>query len=191
MLKRKIEKLYISVTKNLFLYFSAELLYDNNMQKKIYESPMGAALSYLTSRMRTRAETEERLKKLGFGEEETEITLERLQELRLIDDSSYASEYLRSRSASGSFSRTALKYQLLKHKLEKSIIEEALEDITPEQEYTTCKQAAEKEWRLRSSLDKVERKKKVFAKLCRGGFDMDSILSICRELEEREEDSDL
>lgn len=151
---------------------------------------MDAALTYLTARMRTRAETEERLRKLGYAAEEIETTLARLEELRYIDDSAYASEYVRTRSTAGNFSRAALQYQLRKHKLGKELIEEALETIGPEQEYAAAKAAALREWRIKASLPVPERRRKVFAKLCRAGYDMDSVLGICRELAEGEGEAD-
>lgn len=158
------------------------------MQKMKYEGPMDAALCYLTAKMRTKAETCERLRKLGYCEEEIEATLLRLEELGLIDDSTYAAEYIRTRTATSSFSRAALKYQLQKHRLGKEEIEGALQVLTPEQEYEACKTAATREWRIKARLPVAERRKKVFAKLCRNGFDMDTIIGICRELAEGEEE---
>lgn len=163
------------------------------MQKKKYESPMDAALSYLTARMRTRAETEDRLRQLGYEDEEIQQTLERLCELGLIDDGAYASEYLRSRTATGHYSRKGLQYQLMKHKLDKEQIEEALGSISPEQERAAAEEIARREWKNRASLESAERRNKVFAKLCRRGFDMDTVIAVCRELarEEEEETDDL
>lgn len=162
------------------------------MKKKKYDSPMDAALSYITSRMRTRAETQEKLIGLGYSIEETEQTLQRLEELNLINDSFYAAEYIRTRSAAGNYSRAALRYQLRKHKLDKEMAEEAVGSISTEQEYEAAKTAALREWRVKGSLPVTERKKKVFAKLCRSGFDMDVVIGICRELAEKEgEESDL
>lgn len=158
------------------------------MQKKKYDSPMDAALSYLTARMRTRAETEDKLKQLGYSREEIGATVERLEELRLIDDPAYAAEYVRTRTATGNFSRAALKAQLTKHKLGNDLIAETVETIDQEQEYAACKAAAQREWRIKKALPVKERKQKVFAKLCRSGFEMDAVISICRELAAGEEE---
>ena len=50
------------------------------------KSPMDAALSYLTTRMRTVREVEEKLDDLQYGEGDILTTVERLQELNLLND---------------------------------------------------------------------------------------------------------
>ena len=63
-------------------------------------SPMDAALSYLTARMRTVREVEERLDDLQYGEGDILTTVNRLQELNLLNDAEYAREFVRTRLAS-------------------------------------------------------------------------------------------
>ena len=161
------------------------------MKTKTYENAMDAALAYLTARMRTKAETEDKLRTLGYTDDEIETTVERLEELRLIDDGTYASEFIRTRTASGNHSRKALRYQMMKHKIDLDKIEEALETIGPEQEYAAAEEIARREWRNRSSLEPPERRNKVFAKLCRGSFDMDVVCSVCRKLTEEGEECEI
>lgn len=153
-----------------------------NTGMKQYESPMDAALSYLAPRMRTKKETEKRLLSLGYDRETVEGVLTRLGELGLVNDGQYAAEFIRSRTASGSFSRTVLKYQLMRHETDQEAAETALDTISAEDEYLSALSAGEKEWRVKSALPVRERRQKVLAKLCRKGYDTETALKVCREL---------
>ena len=53
-------------------------------------SPMDAALTYLTDRMRTVREVEDKLDDLQYGEADILAVVERLKELNLLNDEEYA-----------------------------------------------------------------------------------------------------
>ena len=172
------------------MYFLPFLLYDTGMTNKKYASPMDAALTYLTARMRTRKETEKKLLSLGYSEEETEATLLRLAELGLVNDSFFAEEFVRTRTAAARTSRAALKYQLARYQTDAEAAEAALASVSPEQELASARAEAEKAWRQKQALPARERRQKVLMKLCRKGYDMDTALAVCRELAGKEEEAD-
>ena len=86
-------------------------------------SPMDAALSYLTGRMRTVREVEDKLDDLQYGESDIQATVERLQELNLLNDEEYAREFVRSRLATKPVSRQKLYLDMRAHKLQEDIIQ--------------------------------------------------------------------
>ena len=55
---------------------------------------MDAALSFLTTRMRTVREVEDKLDDLQYGEADVLATVERLKELSLLNDEAYAQEFV-------------------------------------------------------------------------------------------------
>ena len=77
---------------------------------------MDAALSYLSARMRTVREVEDKLDDLQYGEGDILVTVERLKELNLLNDEEYAREFVRSRLASKPVSRQKLYLDLKNHK---------------------------------------------------------------------------
>ena len=71
-----------------------------------------AALRYLSFRARTRQEVEGRLREKGFDENTIRSAIERLKELRLIDDAEFAREWIRSRQRKGPIGRRRLLLEL-------------------------------------------------------------------------------
>ena len=57
-------------------------------------SPMDAALSYLTGRMRTVREVEDKLDDLQYGEGDILAVVDRLKELNLLNDEEYLTCHL-------------------------------------------------------------------------------------------------
>jgi regulatory protein len=78
---------------------------------------MDAALSFLTARMRTVREVEEKLDELQYGEADVFSTVERLKELNLLNDEAYAREFVRSRLATKPVSRQKLYLDLRAHRV--------------------------------------------------------------------------
>ena len=80
-------------------------------------SPMDAALSYLTGRMRTVREVEDKLDDLQYGEGDILTTVARLKELNLLNDGEYAREFVRSRLATKPVSRQKVIFGLQPSKI--------------------------------------------------------------------------
>lgn len=133
-------------------------------------TPMGAALSFLDARPRTAREVEERLDALDFSELEISETVKRLGELGLVDDGSYACEFVRTRLATKPVSRRKLYEQMYAHKLPKDVISGALETVSDETEKANALAVAEKYARQYASLDAEEQRTRVMRRLVGRGF---------------------
>lgn len=150
-------------------------------------SPMDAALSFLTSRMRTVREVEEKLDDLQYGEGDILATVERLKELNLLNDAEYAREFVRSRLATKPVSRQKLYLDLRAHKLPEEVIVAALNELPKETEGDNAREVAKKFWRQMSGLEEPVRRERVLRRLMSRGFSTEASLAAIREAAEEED----
>lgn len=148
---------------------------------------MDAALSFLTARMRTVREVEEKLDELQYGEADILATVDRLKELNLLNDESYAREFVRSRLATKPVSRQKLYLDLRAHKLPEEVIEAALNELPLETESDNAREVAKKFWRQMSGLETSVRRDRVLRRLMSRGFSTEASLAAIREAAEEED----
>ena len=148
---------------------------------------MDAALSYLSDRMRTVREVEEKLDDLQYGEGDILTTVERLKELNLVNDREYAREFVRSRLATKPVSRQKLYMDLKAHKVPEECIREALDDLPRETEADNAREVAQKFWRQMSALEADVRRERVLRRLMSRGFSTEASLAAIREAETEED----
>ena len=147
---------------------------------------MDAALSYLTGRMRTVREVEDRLDALQYGEGDILMTVERLKELKLLDDETYAGEFIRSRLATKPVSRQKLYMDLKTQQVPEECIRMALEELPKETESNNALEVAQKFWRQMGHLPEKERRDRVLRRLMSRGFSTEASLAAIRQAAEEE-----
>ena len=147
---------------------------------------MDAALAYLTDRMRTVREVEDKLDDLQYGEGDILATVERLKELNLLNDEAYAREFVRSRLAAKPVSRQKLYMDLKAHHVDQEFIEAALNDLPRETEADNAREVAQKFWRQMSGLEPGVRRERVLRRLMSRGFSTEASLAALRDVEEEE-----
>ena len=147
---------------------------------------MDAALTYLTARMRTVREVEEKLDELQYGEGDILITVQRLKELKLLDDEAYAREFVRTRLATKAVSRQKLYMDLKAHKLPEECIRAALDELPRETEEENALLIARKYWRQMGELEEQTRRERVLRRLMSRGFSTEASLSAIRQAAEEE-----
>lgn len=158
----------------------------NNYSKPAAVSPMDAALSYLTGRMRTVREVEDKLDDLQYGEGDILATVERLKELNLLNDEAYAREFVRSRLATKPVSRQKLYMDLRAHKVPEEWIEVALNELPSETEGNNALAVAQKYWRQMAALEEPVRRERVLRRLTGRGFSAEASLAAIRQAAEEE-----
>ena len=158
----------------------------NDRSKPAEMSPMDAALSYLTGRMRTVREVEDRLDELQYGEGDILITVERLKELNLLNDEEYAREFVRSRLATKPVSRQKLYMDLRAHRVPEELIEAALDALPSETESDNALEVARKFWRQMIALEEPVRRERVLRRLMGRGFSTEASLAAIRQVAEEE-----
>ena len=86
------------------------------------------ALHLIEYRARTRKEIEDKLMPL-FGEKACEAAVERLEELGLIDDESYAREYAETLLNQKHLSRRSAEYKMMQKGIDRELIGEILDEV--------------------------------------------------------------
>lgn len=144
------------------------------------------ALGLLDQRARSRAELRGRLIDAEFPPEVVDDVLEDLERSQLIDDQSFANEWVRQRAKRRGKSARVLDMELKDKGVDPSIRAEALEQISDEDEESTARAVAEKKARSekiipadRADYDKALRR--VVGALARRGFSSGMSMTIARE----------
>ncbi|MCG8342785.1 MAG: recombination regulator RecX [Chlorobiales bacterium] len=129
------------------------------------------AIRYLGNREHSRKEIIVKLERKQFNQEAIETVLNRLDELGLLDDRSFAMNYVGSRSRKKPLGRYKLRYELL----QKGIAEEVIDEVLNEYDSSThCLDAALKKLPFIKG-DERYRRKKLHAFLMNRGFDSQTI----------------
>ncbi len=150
-------------------------------------SPMDAALTFLTARMRTVREVEEKLDDLQYGEGDILTTVDRLKELKLLDDAEFAREFVRTRLASKPMSRQKLYMDLKAHKVPEELIRMALDELPNDTEADNALTVARKFWRQMSGLEQSVRRERVLRRLMSRGFSTEASLAAIGQAAEEED----
>lgn len=145
---------------------------------------MDAALSYLSARMRTVREVEDKLDDLQYGEGDILVTVERLKELNLLNDEEYAREFVRSRLATKPVSRQKLYLDLKNHKVPEAWIQTVLNELPEETEADNAREVAIKYWRQMSAIEEPIRRERVLHRLMSRGFSTEASLAAIRQAAE-------
>lgn len=158
---------------------------DEKLQKLI-----GSAISYISIHPRSEAEIRTYLAKrvTRFHMPETAVleALERLIQLRLVDDVAYAQMFVSSRMRSRPKGERSIRMELKTKGIQPDIIEAICsESFTKEGEESTelvqARKAIEKKWRQWQSLPVQERKQKIYRFLASRGFASTAIYKIIDE----------
>ena len=130
------------------------------------------ALHYLAARPRTAHEVWQKLRRSGVADQVTAQVIARLQARGALDDTAYAHAYLTSRLASRGYGPQRLRRELQQRGIGRALVEEAVQqDLAVEEVLAAARRQAAKRWpRLAHATDRVVRRQKLWAFLCRRGF---------------------
>lgn len=145
----------------------------------------GDALVYLSRKPRTAYEIALRLGEKGWSEETVSDVLYRLKQERLIDDAAYAQEWAKQRVGSRSKGKLWVRHELRQKGIAKPLIEEALGEVSEEDEYNSALQLGAKKWRSTTG-ELMDRKRKTGAFLMRRGYSGGLVSKVIRELAQQE-----
>ncbi|NEX13544.1 MAG: regulatory protein RecX [Prosthecochloris sp.] len=129
------------------------------------------AIRLLGEREHSRKEIITKLERRKFSEAAIDKTLERLDQLGLIDDRSFAEHFVGSRSRKKPSGKYKLRYELFQKGISETIIDEVLSDYDSS---AHCLDAAMKKFPFLKGDDHYKRKK-LYAFLANRGFDSHSI----------------
>ena len=137
-------------------------------------SPMDYAMKYLALKDRTVSEMQTYLDGKDFGEADVDATVERLIELRLLDDRRYAQRYVETRLNAKPVSRRHLYEQLKSHGIEEQDSREAMEQTDEDDERENALSVARKFARQFKDLEPDKRRMRVMSRLLARGYGYDT-----------------
>ncbi|WP_410510895.1 RecX family transcriptional regulator [Paenibacillus sp. BR2-3] len=142
-------------------------------------------LRYLGYKPRTALEMTRRLRQKEIGETIIRETLERLQREQYIDDTLYAQQWVEQRITSQRKGKMWIRQELREKGIDKSLITEALDNISPEQEKDSALQSARKKWNLIRG-EVPDKRRKTGAYLMRRGFSGELVRQVLQILVQEE-----
>ncbi len=154
----------------------------NSMHDNTERKAFDLAVRYLGNREHSQKEIIEKLSRKEFSEEIINKTLKRLDELGLIDDRSFAVNYVGSRLRRKSCGHFKLKHELLQKGVEEEVVNAVLADFDNS---SLCLEAALKKLPFIKG-DKQQKHRKLYAFLTNRGFDSHTIRETLEEVFRKE-----
>lgn len=143
-------------------------------------------LRYLERKPRTSQEMARRLREKEIGETIIAEVLLRLQQERFLDDPLYAKQWAEQRIANQRKGKLWIRQELREKGIDKSLISEALENISPEQELESALQTGRKKWNLIRG-DVNDKRRKTGAFLMRRGYSGEMVRQVLNVLRQEED----
>jgi regulatory protein len=125
----------------------------------------------LTTRAHTRHELDKALQGKNVAKSVKDAVLDRLQEVGLVDDASFAVDWVASRQQRRHLSRRALRRELEAKGVERVDIDRALENVDRADEFASARELVERKRRAMSSLARDVQQRRLAGVLSRRGFD--------------------
>jgi regulatory protein len=156
--------------------------------KKYDEISFGKRVAYtfLSHQPRTEKEIRDKLKLKKISEKSINEIINKLKELKFINDEDYAKQYLESRLERNPQGKRVLEIKLIKKGIDRNLIKDIIEEkYNPQTETEKALEVLKKYKKKVKSKDKYDLKRKCFAHLLSRGFEYDVIneaLSLNEEL---------
>ena len=144
-------------------------------EEQLYEARQYAFL-LLSYKARTTSELEQRLARKGFSPEITAATLQRLAELKMVDDEGFARRFTEDRITIGHKGKWRVRGELIKRGVAREHIEEALAAAPDEKE--AAREVAQKYLSRNRRLEPDVLRRRLYALLARRGFSPDTIRQV-------------
>ena len=157
--------------------------------EELREEARAIVLRQLAMMDRSRKQLLDAQTKRGIPEEIALETVDRFEEVGLVDDEKFAGMLVRSRMAGKPVSRTGLARELARKGIDREIAEAALEEVTPEDERAAALELALKKARSTEGLEYAVRKRRIYGALARRGFSPDQIMNAVRDVLDDTDDS--
>lgn len=152
------------------------------LERDRLEQAHETALRFLSYRPRSEREVADYLRRKGFDAPTVEAELERLRRVGLVDDRAFAQFWVENRTAFRPRSRRALQAELRRKGIPSAIIQEVLQEASPDERTLALRLARERARRLRG-VDPLTLRRRLGGYLLRRGFDGELVMEVLRALE--------
>lgn len=147
-------------------------------------------LRLLAGQARTRQELADALRRRNVPPEAAEAVLNRMTDVGLVDDAEFAHAWVESRQQRRGLSRTGLRRELQRKGVDRELVEDAVGQVSGEDEREAARALAEKKLRSVRGLDPVVQRRRIAGALARRGFSGEVVSSVLRELAIGSEEGD-
>jgi regulatory protein len=144
-------------------------------EEQLYEARQYAFL-LLSYKARTASELKQRLARKGFSPDIISHTLQRLAELKMVDDAGFARRFAEDRITIGHKGKWRVRGELLKRGVDRQQIDAAMADAPDET--AAAKEVAAKYVNRNRRLEPAILKRRLYALLARRGFSPDTIRQV-------------
>ena len=151
-------------------------------EAELADAAREAALRLLTARARTRAELEQRLAEQGFPHGTVAATLDRLEQVGLVDDAAVAASYAERRAGWGG-ATAGLAAELRRRGIDAEVAGAAAGSATAgEDEVDRCRRVAESRLARLGNLPPEVQGRRLAGFLARRGYPPDTVEQVLQEL---------
>lgn len=151
------------------------------------------AVSLLSLRARSSRDLRLALTRRGATRDEAQLAIDRLVELRLLDDAEFARHLARSKATQAGASRRRVEGDLMRRGLAPETARRAARDAAEEtglDERASALVVAKRRVRSLAGLDRVAAKRRLYAFLARRGYPSSVAASVVAEVLDRADDAD-
>ncbi|MBK7722983.1 MAG: regulatory protein RecX [Austwickia sp.] len=138
-------------------------------------------LRQLTVGARTRAQLAAKLAQRGCPDDVADTVLDRMTEVGLIDDAAYARALVASKHQTKGLSRRALAHELRSRGVEPEVGQDALADLSQEQERGRARELVDKRLASLHGLPPPVQVRRLAGMLARKGYPGDLAMAVIRE----------
>ncbi|GAA1170029.1 recombination regulator RecX [Ornithinimicrobium humiphilum] len=130
---------------------------------------------------RTRRQLEDKLRDRGCEPQVARAVLDRMTEVGLVDDESYAEMFVRSRQETKGLAASALRHELRQKGVADDVVEAALEEVDPEREKEQARALVARRLRTMRGLDREVQTRRLAGFLARKGYGSSVSHQVIRE----------
>jgi regulatory protein len=138
-------------------------------------------LRQLATAPRSRAELLQKLAQRGCSAEVAASVLDRMTQVGLVDDQSYAQMFVRSQQAGRGLAKRALARELRSKGIEDDLADETLASISDEEERDRARSLADRKLRAMHGLGIEVQTRRLVAMLARKGYSSSMVYAVIRE----------
>ncbi len=155
---------------------------DQILESEVKKESKDAALKFLSYRMRSEKEVRDKLKKKEFANDLIDEVIKDLKRINLIDDSNFASTFVRDKISNKPQGKILLKQELWKKGIKDETIEKVLQEYfeDEEEELNLAKNLLEKRKKRYENLDKNMAKRRMMSFLLRRGFSYEIVKQVLK-----------
>ncbi len=155
----------------------------------VFDKALQQGLNRLNRRAMSRYDLDFKLKKLGYEQPVRESVLDRLTELRFLDDEAYGRALIDATMRRKPAGPQLLRQKLFQKGIDRSLIERLVGEATDAQDLAPgAVELARKKLRTMQRFDLQTRKRRLYGLLARRGFNPDTISSVMAELSDEIEE---